>query len=79
MGDIDCSVRAEEKRISPGQRQRQYQRLDNGQCPTNLSSILAAQEDPSLRPLPPHPVSESRFQVCEAGLELNVAGDDLSS
>lgn len=41
--------------------------------------ILAAQEDPSLGPLPPHPVFESRFQVCEADLKLNVAEDDLNS
>lgn len=41
--------------------------------------ILAAQEDPSLGPLPPSPTFESRFQVCEAGLELNVAENDLNS
>lgn len=43
--------------------------MDNVQPTSHI--ILAAQEDPSLGPLPPHPIFESRFQVCEADLELS--------
>lgn len=51
--------------------------MDSGQPISCI--ILAAQEDPSLGPLLPYPVFESRFQVCEADLKLNVAEDDLNS